>query len=58
MSQRKAARFVFITSYRYSRYSSVTSMLNQLNWESLEQRRNKATIIMQDHQQHCICKLL
>ena len=43
MSQRKAARFVF---NNYSRYSSVTSMLHQLNWDSLEQRRNKATIIM------------
>jgi len=43
MSQRKAAKFVF---NNYSRYSSVTSMLHQLNWDSLEQRRTKATITM------------
>ena len=43
MSQRKAARFVYND---YSSYSSVTNMLQQLNWESLEHRRIKATIIM------------
>ena len=43
MSQRKAARFVY---NHYSSYSSVTNMLQQLNWESLEHRRIKATIIM------------
>jgi len=36
----------------------VTSMLRQLNWDSLEQRRTKATYyVLQDYQQHCICKL-
>ena len=43
LSQRKAARFVYND---YSSYSSVTNMLQQLNWESLEHRRIKATIIM------------
>jgi len=40
MSQCKAARFVY---NNFSRYSSVTNMLHQLNWEFLEQRRNKVT---------------
>ena len=30
----------------YSRYNSVTDMLNMLNWQSLEQRRNQAKSIM------------
>ena len=38
--QRRAARFV---CNNYSRYNSVTDMLNMLNWQSLEQRRNQAT---------------
>ena len=33
MAQRKAARFVFND---YSRYSSVSNMLHQLNWETLK----------------------
>ena len=40
MVQRKAARFVFND---YSRHSSVTDMLNQLNWQSLEKRRDDLT---------------
>ena len=43
MVQRKAARFVFND---FSSYSSVSSMLTKLNWQSLEQRRTKAIIIM------------
>ena len=43
MVQRKAAHFVFND---FSSYSSVTSMLHKLNWESLEQRRSKAIITM------------
>jgi len=43
MVQCKAARFVLND---YHRYSSVTNMLNQLKWESLEQRRTKSIIIM------------
>ena len=43
MVQRKAARFVFNDYYRYS---SVSNMLQQLNWDSLECRRTKAIIIM------------
>ena len=41
--QRRAARFV---CNNYSRYNSVTDMLNMLNWQSLEQRRNQAKSIM------------
>ena len=37
MVQRKAARFVFND---YSRHLSVTDMLNQLNWQSLEKQRD------------------
>ena len=41
--QRRAARCV---SNNYSRYDSVTDMLNSLKWPSLEQRRNQAKCIM------------
>ena len=41
--QRKAARFV---SNNYQRYSSVTAMMRQLNWPTLEQRRYEAKAIM------------
>jgi len=43
MVQRKAARFVFND---YHRYSSVSYMLQQLNWDSLEHRRTKAITVM------------
>ena len=43
MVQRKAARFVF---NKFSPYSSVTSMLSKLNWQSLEVRRTNAIITM------------
>ena len=43
MSQRRAARFA---CNDYTKYSSVANMLHQLNRETLEQRRTKATIIM------------
>ena len=43
MIQRKAARFVFRD---YSRYSSVTAMLNQLDWQSLERRRDDSILVM------------
>ena len=42
MVQRKAARFVYND---YSRHSSVTDMLNQLNWLSLEKRRDIDTTL-------------
>jgi hypothetical protein len=40
--QRRAARYVFGD---YRRTSSVTTMLNQLHWESLQQRRHNAKVI-------------
>ena len=43
MIQRKAARFIFSN---YSRFASVTTMLNKLNWQSLEKRRNDLTLAM------------
>ena len=42
MIQRKAARFVFSD---YFRYSSVTAMLNELNWQSLE-RKDDSFLVM------------
>ena len=43
MIQRKAARFAFSD---YSRYSSVSAMLNKLNWRSLEKRRDNLILVM------------
>ena len=43
MVQCKAARFVF---NNLSTYSSVSSMLPKLNWQSLEERRTRAILIM------------
>ena len=43
MVQRRAARFV---KYDYHRRSSVTSMLDDMKWESLECRRTRADIVM------------
>ena len=43
MIQRKATRFVFND---HSRHSSVTDMLNQLNWQSLEKWRDNLTLLM------------
>jgi hypothetical protein len=43
MVQRRAARW---TLNNYSRYSSVTSMFNQLGWRSLEQRRADARLCL------------
>ena len=43
MVQCKAARFVFND---YHRNFSVSYMLQQLNWDSLERRRTKAIIVM------------
>ena len=42
MLQRKAARFV---CNDFTRLSSVTSMLEHLGWDTLEQRRNQLTFI-------------
>jgi len=42
-AQRKAARFDYND---FSTYSSATSMLTQLDWQSLEERRTNAIIIM------------
>ena len=41
--QRSAARYVF---YDYDRYSSVSKMLTQLQWQTLEQRRNINAVTM------------
>ena len=43
MVQRRYARFVF---HDYRRTSSVTAMLNQLNWASLHERRARAKVDM------------
>ena len=43
MLQRKAARFVCSD---FARLSSVTSMLEHLGWDTLEQRRNQLTLLM------------
>ena len=43
MVQRRAARYV---TNRHHNTSSVTSMLDQLGWESLESRRTKAQLTM------------
>ena len=43
MVQRKAARFVFND---YSRHSSITDMLNQLNWQTFEKWRDDLTLLM------------
>jgi len=43
--QRKAAKFVF-NHYITDIYSSVSNMLQKLNWDSLEHRRTKAIILV------------
>ena len=43
MIQRKSARFIFSD---YSRFASVSTMLNKLSWQSLEKRRNDLTLAM------------
>jgi len=43
MVQRRAARFV---NNNFNRTASVTAMLNQLNWPTLEHRRNQAKLCM------------
>ena len=43
MAQKNATGFTYNDYYRYS---SVSNMLHQLNWKTLEQRRAKATTIM------------
>ena len=43
MIQSKAARFVL---NNYSLYSSITEMLNELEWKSLEKRRNETILFM------------
>ena len=43
MVQRRAARYA---TNRYHNTSSVTTMLNQLDWETLEDRRTKAQLTM------------
>ena len=42
MIQKKAARFVF----NYSQHSSVTAMLNKLDWKSLEKQRDDSILVM------------
>ena len=49
MVQRKAARYVLNC---YERSASVTEMLKQLDWETLELRRKKARLIML-YKMHC-----
>ena len=41
--QRRAARFVY---KNYKRTESVTTMLNHLNWDTLQERRNKSRVTM------------
>ena len=43
MLQRKAARFV---CNDFARLSSITSVLDHLGWNTLEQRRNQLTLLM------------
>lgn len=43
MVQRRAARFVL---HSYEKKESVTAMLKKLQWETLEQRRLKARVVM------------
>ena len=43
MMQRRAARFV---KSRYTRYSSVSDMLDVLGWPPLSQRRQEARLIL------------
>ena len=43
MVQRRSARYVM---HEYRRESSVTSMLQQLQWDSLQKRRQQARIVM------------
>ena len=52
--QRRAARFVL---GRYHNTSSVTDMLQQLNWESLCQRRAKMRLTMFYKSQHALVAL-
>ena len=47
--QRRAARFV---TGDYQQTSSVSSMLNTLGWDSLQQRRARAKVIMLYHIHH------
>ena len=49
MVQRRAARYVLNC---YERFASVTEMLKQLDWETLELRRRKARLIML-YKMHC-----
>ena len=46
MTQRRAARWVKSNYILYSSYDSVTEMLHDLGWRSLEQRRLDARLIM------------
>ena len=41
--QRRAARWVL---QNYNRYSSVTSMQQQLNWSTLQQRRQRSRLVL------------
>ena len=47
--QRRAARFA---CHRYERTASVTAMLNDLKWETLETRCNNQRLTMFYHMQH------
>ena len=44
--QRRAARFVTNTPYRYDQPDSMTAIIRDLKWESLESRRKKASLTM------------
>ena len=43
MIQRKAAKFVFSN---YSKYSSVSAMLIEFDWRTLEKRRDNSILVM------------
>ena len=43
MIQQRAARYV---TNRYERYASVTEMLRELQWDSLEEKRKRQRLVM------------
>jgi hypothetical protein len=44
--QRNAARFILNKPFNYQKPSSVTTMIQQLNWQTLEQRRVNSDLIL------------
>ena len=46
MIQHRAARFVLNKPWRRHHRDSITEMLNELNWPSLQERRKQARLIL------------